>query len=464
MADSSTYRSSRGGSLPPRRDGSDPAREAGSDPLAELARLIGQDEAFGAIVRNARQEPQAEPKQPEASPPPWRSRTGQSSERDDGSTRRAYAEDAGHSYSTAHSAAELEHHDPRGYQHDPHGYAPAGHDDSHGYEAAHADAAQAQAAGYHGHEAAGEYYGEGEGHEGQEGHYEGEEEYADQVPERRRGAIVMVAAVAGLALVGTAGAFGYWAWSTGPRGEPPLIKADTNPNKVVPATQGEGAGNKSVYDRYADKGGTSERMVSREEAPADIKPAPPRSVYPSAGGVYGPAPAQSAVVAPPASGVSVNGEPRKVHTEVIRPNQMAAADIGQPVAPPLTVASTPPSPPPAPSTSAKQPAPRAKQAAQTPAAQPTDTPPAREAASTGGFVVQLSSQKTEEEARASFKVLAQKYAAVFGDREPYIKRVTIPDKGTFYRANVGPFATQSEANHFCSNLKIVGGQCIVQKN
>src|ERR1043166_9895891 len=87
MADSSTYRSSRGGSLPPRRDGSDPAREAGSDPLAELARLIGQDEAFGAIVRNAKQEPQPEPKQPEASPPPWRSRTGQSSGRDEGATR-----------------------------------------------------------------------------------------------------------------------------------------------------------------------------------------------------------------------------------------------------------------------------------------------------------------------------------------------------------------------------------------
>jgi cell division septation protein DedD len=161
--------------------------------------------------------------------------------------------------------------------------------------------------------------------------------------------------------------------------------------------------------------------------------------------------------------VSANGEPRKVHTEVIRPNpnQMAAADIGQPVAPPLTVASTPPSPPPAP---AKQPAPRTKQAAQTPAAQPTEAAPAREAAPTGGYVVQLSSQKTEEEARASFKVLATKYAAVFGDREPYIKRVNIPEKGTFYRANVGPFATSSEANHFCSNLKIVGGQCIVQKN
>jgi SPOR domain len=457
MAESSSYRPSRGGALPPRRDGasSDPARHAVSDPLAELARLIGQDETFGAIVRSsARPEPRPEPQREPDPPPPssWRSRS----------------EPAG--WQTRQAQAET--YDPHAYAHDEPAHAPAYdpqyHHDAYAPEQVPAVAQPAPAeAGHYSQGAGGEYYGEGgEGHEAQEGHYEGEEEYADPVPERRRGAIVMVAAVAGLALVGTAGAFGYWAWSTGPRGEPPLIKADTGPNKVVPTTQGEGAGNKSVYDRVADKGASSERVVSREEAPADIKPAPSRSVYPSAGGVYGPAPAQPAVVAPPASGVSANGEPRKVHTEVIRPNsnQMAAADIGQPVAPPLTVASTPPSPPPAPPTPAKQPAPRTKQAAQTPAAQPTDAPPAREAAPTGGYVVQLSSQKTEEEARASFKVLAQKYAAVFGDREPYIKRVTIPDKGTFYRANVGPFANQSEASHFCSNLKIVGGQCIVQKN
>jgi sporulation related protein len=458
MADSSSYRSSRGGSLPPRRDANDPARHAVSDPLAELARLIGQDEAFGAIVRGSRQEPQPEPRQPE--PVPWRSRTGQSSwEPDDrGSAHQAYAEDA-RGYSAADHAEQ--HH---AYGHDAQAYAPA-HDDQHGYAPAHAgDPAHAQAAaGHDAHDAGGEYYGEGEGHDG---HYEGEEEYADPPPERRRGVLVMVAAVIGLALVGTAGAFGYWAWSTGPRGEPPVIKADTAPNKVVPATQGEGAGNKRVYDRFADQGGTTERMVSREEAPVDIKsapPPPPRQIYPSAGGVYGPSPVPQAA-APAASGVPVNGEPHRVRTESIRPNQVAAADLGQPgqpVAPPL--AAMPANvPSPAPAAAPPRPASKSKQA-MAPAAAPAEAP-AREAAATGGYVVQLSSQKTEEEARSSYKVLATKYASVFGDREPLIKRVNIPDKGTFYRANVGPFATSAEANHFCSNLKIVGGQCIVQKN
>jgi cytoskeletal protein RodZ len=436
--------------LPPRRDGpsSDPARHAVSDPLAELARLIGQDEAFGAIVRNsARPEPQREPDPP---PPPWRNRS------EPPSWQGRHEEPAAHdtnSYAYGEPSAPA--------VHDPHHY-----DDGHVAEDAHAHQGAAQAAGHDNHDAGGEYYDEGRE---EEGHYEGEEDYADPLPQRRRGILIIAAAVVGLALVGTAGAFGYWAWSTGPRGEPPLIKADTTPNKVVPATQGEAGGNKSIYDRFSDRGATTEKMVSREEAPAEIKSAPPRSVYPSAGGVYGPAaspPAASAAGAPPPSGVSPNGAPRVVHTETIRPNQVAAADIGQPVAPPLTAAATPPGPPPAPAAapSAKQPAARTKQAAQSPATQPTEAPPAREAAPTGGYVVQLSSQKTEEEARASFKVLASKYASVFGDREPYIKRVAIPEKGTFYRANVGPFATSAEANHFCSNLKIVGGQCIVQKN
>src|ERR1043166_3137620 len=78
MADSSSYRSSRGGALTPRRDeaSSDPARQAVSDPLAELARLIGQDEAFGAIVRNsARPEPRPEPREPDPPPSSWRGRS-----------------------------------------------------------------------------------------------------------------------------------------------------------------------------------------------------------------------------------------------------------------------------------------------------------------------------------------------------------------------------------------------------
>jgi cell division septation protein DedD len=478
MADSSSYRSPRG--VPPRRDepSADPARHAVSDPLTELARLIGQDEAFGAIVRNApRPEPREEPPR-QAEAPPWRARPPQADwGRDDpepSSTSHVATVDAlsrqlrvRHPLDPPPQRAAAQEHDGHeitlqgpAYPHEPD--LVATHDDG----PAHADESAAPHDVHHG----GDHYGEGE-----EAYYEGEEDYADAAPERRRGGLVIAAAVAGLALMGTAGAFGYWAWSgSGGSSEAPLIKADTTPNKVVPATQGaDTQGNKRIYDRFGDKGAGGERIVQREETPGEIKP--PRQVYPSAGGVYGPAPpaaaapaaAAPAAPAAPPGGAPASGEPRKVHTEVIRPNQVATLEPGQAVAPP-PAAAPPPAPPAAAAPPAKQ---RAKQAptvlsAQPPAAEAAaePPPPTRSAAPAGGYVVQLSSQRSEEEARASFQTLQTKYAAVFGDRQPLIKRADLGAKGVVYRAQVGPFPSQDQANQFCSSLKVAGGHCFVQKN
>ena len=44
-----------------------------------------------------------------------------------------------------------------------------------------------------------------------------------------------------------------------------------------------------------------------------------------------------------------------------------------------------------------------------------------------------------------------------------IRRVDLGDKGIYFRAMVGPFASGSEASQVCSSLKSAGGQCIVQK-
>jgi hypothetical protein len=44
-----------------------------------------------------------------------------------------------------------------------------------------------------------------------------------------------------------------------------------------------------------------------------------------------------------------------------------------------------------------------------------------------------------------------------------IKRVDLGDKGIYFRAMVGPFASGNEASEVCSSLKSAGGQCIVQK-
>jgi hypothetical protein len=461
-----------------------------SDPLAELARLIGQDEAFGAIVRgSARPEPRVEAPPPRKAeePPSWRARPSQSQpewDRDEPQSPpdpRGVTADALNRHFGLHDPVDADPHAPIAPEHDASAYhAPAydahAHDAdaTHGGEEAHATAGDGHpddaAQPHHDPYAAGEYYDD------DQTHLDGEDDYADAPLERRRGGLVIVAAVLGVALVGSAGAFGYWAWSgsSGGNGEAPLIKADTAPNKVVPATQSGDAANKRIIDRVGEKGGTAgERVVPREEAPVDVKAAAPRQINPAGGGVYGPAPAppaptQAAAPAAQPSGVPASGDSRKVRTEIIRPNQVANLDPA-PSPPPPPAAAAPPSV----AAPAKQGSARSKQAApgpvvlgaQSPAADPGDAPPpARVAAPAGGYVVQLSSQRSEEEAQASFRALQAKYPNVIGSRQPLISRADLGDKGVFYRARVGPFANIGEATQFCDSLKSAGGHCIVQKN
>jgi cell division septation protein DedD len=82
----------------------------------------------------------------------------------------------------------------------------------------------------------------------------------------------------------------------------------------------------------------------------------------------------------------------------------------------------------------------------------------------GGYVVQISSQKSEADAQASFRALQGKFPAVLGSRSPLIKRADLGEKGVYYRAMVGPFGSPDEASQFCGSLKTAGGQCVVQRN
>ena len=82
----------------------------------------------------------------------------------------------------------------------------------------------------------------------------------------------------------------------------------------------------------------------------------------------------------------------------------------------------------------------------------------------GGYLVQVSSQKNEADAQASYRALQTKFPSVLGSRSPVIKRADLGDKGVYYRAMVGPFGTPEEAAQFCGNLKTAGGQCVVQRN
>ena len=85
-------------------------------------------------------------------------------------------------------------------------------------------------------------------------------------------------------------------------------------------------------------------------------------------------------------------------------------------------------------------------------------------ASGGGYLVQVSSQRNEADAQASYRALQGKFPTVLGSHAPLIKRADLGDKGVYYRAMVGPFGSPEEASQFCGNLKTAGGQCVVQRN
>jgi hypothetical protein len=84
--------------------------------------------------------------------------------------------------------------------------------------------------------------------------------------------------------------------------------------------------------------------------------------------------------------------------------------------------------------------------------------------SSGGFLVQLSSQKTEADATSSFRSLQAKFPNELGGRQSIIRRADLGTKGVFYRTMVGPFGSAQEANQFCASYKAAGGTCVVPNN
>jgi hypothetical protein len=90
--------------------------------------------------------------------------------------------------------------------------------------------------------------------------------------------------------------------------------------------------------------------------------------------------------------------------------------------------------------------------------------PSRPAGNGGGYLVQVSSQRSEADARASFRALQGKYPQVLSGKQAVVRRADLGKRGVFYRAMVGPFASAGEASQLCSSLKAAGGQCIIQRN
>ena len=497
---------------------------AESDPLAELARLIGQTDPFGPTSRQnpppppperaaVPREPYQPPPQPQyrapteeedgasAGPPQWMQRAN---------IQRQAVQEASLAYPVEYSEEDedLDYKD-QDYPspvHPLHRYAAqpaAQHDDYHAqpYDQAEeeADPSRYDDALYGQLESgAQDLQREPAYPDDPYAYQDGYEDEPEEAP-KRRGGLLMVAAVLALAVVGTGAAFAYRTYVGSARsGEPPIIKADNTPTKFVPTPTDSG----KTPDRMP-AGDGSEKMVPREETPVDInaKAAGPRVVFPPLNANANPPPVASVATntmppaatpgAPTTNGMMPNNEPRKVRTLAVHGDQADASAVpttAQPAAAPPSAAAAKPTaatrqvtPPPAMRTappaanaplslspdsaqaSVPPPAPaepRTRMATNTPT---QIAPNAEQAPATEGrFLVQVSSQKTEADAQASYRALQKKFPDALGSHTPVIKRADLSgDKGTVYRAMVGPFASRDEAARFCTNYRSAGGQCFV---
>jgi hypothetical protein len=420
-----------------------------NDPLAELARIVGQDDPFQDILSRGR---------PAA-------RGQAAADLDDIFASRAPE-------SQAHRTTGTEAQYPASMS----SYEPA-----HGYSAPEYDPS------YHSGQAYPDSYD-----------YEAEpDEMNTRRPARSRKGLMAAGALLGaVALAGG----GYWMLGQGPTssskgGEPPLVKASQEPVRVEPQTPGGVEiphQNKEIYG--AAQGGKT-HVVNREEQPVDVQQA-----VRDAQGASAESTGATTLSTPAGNGLNL-GEPRKVRTITIRPD---GTPVTQEPAPPRRASSAQPpamvlpataqptpgnggasqtrdtSAPHASSspasatpraaasagaggTSTQNPTPAPQRVASAePMAIPMASPPAAAApAPTGGFAVQLAVRTTEAEARSAFPTLQQKYAEL-ASLSPVIRKAEV-NGSTIFRLRVGPMS-RDEASSLCSRIQGQGGQCFVAKN
>jgi hypothetical protein len=462
------------------------------DPLAELARIVGQDEP-GRSYWNAQPDANARPAARQTEPS-FDDLVAHGDER---------ADYRGQSHGrSGQSASDWD--------------APAEPSDDWALRTSVRDdryAPQAEPANVHADEGEPVYEPEGQ----LPPHAGGFEEAARPAPKRR--GWLALGAVLSVAVVGIAGAVVMRSPSGAKvaAGAPPLIKADTAPSKVQPDNPGGTEvpnQDSQVYAKGGPEDVKSVKVVGGEEQPVDVAqitrkdvpaplppaPAPVTTTSP---------PVDHAPVAKPAVAVVPGlGEARRVKTVSVRPDgtiidapvaappaapepapaaparvaslmptmEMPAAVGGAPAKPkPATIgttaSTTPAKPKPIDSTAAAVQA--GTSPAPAPAAAPKPPKPTQvasvatddataSAAGGGGFAVQLAAPASEQEAKDTSSRLQKRFSAELGDRKPIIRKADVNGK-TIYRVRVSGLG-KDEANELCTKLQSAGGQCFVAKN
>ena len=86
------------------------------------------------------------------------------------------------------------------------------------------------------------------------------------------------------------------------------------------------------------------------------------------------------------------------------------------------------------------------------------------ATESGPWGVQVAGNFSRARVLRSYERLQKRFTDLIGDRPPMVIGTRMPGRGTrvFYRVRV-PAQTRDEANNLCSEIKAIGGSCIVLK-
>lgn len=84
------------------------------------------------------------------------------------------------------------------------------------------------------------------------------------------------------------------------------------------------------------------------------------------------------------------------------------------------------------------------------------------AATSGAYVVQVASFKGADMATGGWEALVRKNKDLLSNLRPDIQLADLGAKGIYYRLRIGPFATKADAQSLCTALKARGQDCLIR--
>lgn len=340
-----------------------------------------------------------------------------------------------------------------------------------------------------------------EGGELDQAYGEDDGEYEDEPAPRSRRPMVIMMALAGAILIGGGMAYGYKKLgSSGPQGEPPIIKSEDFPSKTKPADAGGktfpysdtkimgrlGDGTSSEQadaapDQSAPPGDTAQSASADESAAGgprkvstlvvgrdgSIQSPPPEEPVQHAASVPGTALVdvfgQNGHGAPdhirdepqarPATPVSGDDTPAPMKKVAVTPVKINGASASKSATGSIDGSATP-----APPKKLKKVA-KAETATTSDAYSETAVPVTSSGGGTGFVAVLASvphSASSRIDALKRFADMQQKYSTALAGKTPDIATANLGAKGNFDRLVVGPPGSRQEASNVCAQLKAQG--------